>query len=307
MNILHLKYAAEIESTGSINKAAQSLYIAQPNLSRGIKELESTLGITIFKRTSKGMVPTAEGEEFLCYAKKILSQIDEVEELYTGSKKTCQRFSISVPRASYITEAFAKFSNKIDNSKSVEMLYMETNAMCTVNNVASSDYNLGIVRYAALRDSQFQDMFEEKGFECELITEFIHVLVMNMNHPLADKEEIAYADLENYIEVAQGDPFVPSLSASAVIKEEMPKDFYKRIFVFDCGSQFELLSTNSNVFAWVSPIPQSLLDKYSLVQKKCIDSNRIYRDVLIRKKDYRLSGLDNDFITELCNSKRKNM
>ncbi|MGN0579081.1 MAG: LysR family transcriptional regulator, partial [Ruminiclostridium sp.] len=297
MNLLHLKYAAEIELTGSINKAARNLYIAQPNLSRGIKELESTLGITIFKRTSKGMVPTAEGLEFLRYAKEILSKIDEVEELYRNGKKISQKFSISVPRASYITEAFAQFSNKIDRSKPVEMLYMETNAMRTVSNVASSDYNLGIVRYAATRDSQFQDMFEENGLVSELITEFIHVLVMNKNNPLADKKEIAYADLENYIEVAQGDPFVPSLSASAVIKEEVSNDFCKRIFVFDHGSQFELLSANSNVFAWVSPIPQAILDKYSLVQKKCIDSSRIYRDVLIHKKDYRLSELDNDFIT----------
>ncbi|MGN0617507.1 MAG: LysR family transcriptional regulator, partial [Ruminiclostridium sp.] len=139
MNLLHLKYAAEIELTGSINKAAKSLYIAQPNLSRGIKELESTLGITIFKRTSKGMVPTAEGEEFLRYAKEILSQIDEVEELYKNGKKISLKFSISVPRASYITEAFAQFSNKIESSKPVEIFYMETNAMRTVSNVASAD------------------------------------------------------------------------------------------------------------------------------------------------------------------------
>ena len=62
MNILHLKYAAEIAKTGSLNKAAENLYMGQPNLSRAIKELESSLGITIFRRSSKGMVATPEGE-----------------------------------------------------------------------------------------------------------------------------------------------------------------------------------------------------------------------------------------------------
>mgnify|MGYP002574082408 CR=1 FL=1 len=55
MNIAHLKYAVEVEKTASITKAAENLFMGQPNLSRGIKELEETLGVKIFKRTSKGI------------------------------------------------------------------------------------------------------------------------------------------------------------------------------------------------------------------------------------------------------------
>ena len=43
MNILHLKYAVEIAKTGSLNKAAENLYMGQPNLSRAIKELEKAI------------------------------------------------------------------------------------------------------------------------------------------------------------------------------------------------------------------------------------------------------------------------
>ena len=45
MNLLHLKYAIEIEKTQSINKAAENLYMGQPNLSRAIKELERSMDI----------------------------------------------------------------------------------------------------------------------------------------------------------------------------------------------------------------------------------------------------------------------
>lgn len=86
MNILHLKYAVEVEKTHSINRAAENLFMAQPNLSRAIRELEESLGITIFRRTSKGISVTPQGEEFLQYAKKILAQIDEVESLYKNAK-----------------------------------------------------------------------------------------------------------------------------------------------------------------------------------------------------------------------------
>ena len=53
MNLSHLRYALEVERTGSINKAAQNLFMGQPNLSKAIKDLESEVGITIFKRNAK--------------------------------------------------------------------------------------------------------------------------------------------------------------------------------------------------------------------------------------------------------------
>ena len=46
MNILHMKYAVEVAKMGSLSKAADVLLIAQPNISRSIKELEADLGIT---------------------------------------------------------------------------------------------------------------------------------------------------------------------------------------------------------------------------------------------------------------------
>ena len=108
MNILHMKYAVEVAKLGSLNKAAETLLIAQPNISRSIKELEADLGITIFNRSAKGMDLTPEGEEFINYAQNILKQIDEVEMLYKQGAPNKQKFSISVPRACYISDAFAE-------------------------------------------------------------------------------------------------------------------------------------------------------------------------------------------------------
>ena len=62
MNILHLKYAVEVAKTKSISKAAENLYMGQPNLSRAIKELEESLGIIIFERNTKGITVTPDGE-----------------------------------------------------------------------------------------------------------------------------------------------------------------------------------------------------------------------------------------------------
>ena len=56
---------------------------------------------------------------------------------------------------------------------------------------------------------------------------------------------------------------------------------------------------------WVSPIPKSLLERYDLVQKECSENRKIYKDLLIYKNGYKLSNLDRQFITELCEAKRK--
>lgn len=304
MNLLHMRHALEVAKTGSLGKASEVLLIAAPNISRSIKELEADLGITIFDRTSKGMVLTSEGEEFVNSAKEILGQIDEMEKFYKSGSPKKQKFSISVPRASYIADAFAEFSKSLTKD-AAEIFYKETNSQRVIQNVLNHDYKLGIIRYAEKYDKYFKEMLEEKGITYELITEFTYSLIMSAENPLASKEEIYYDDLAGYIEIAHEDPYVPSMSLSKVIKEEQPSNIERRIVIFERGSQFELLAKNPKTFIWVSPVPKHLLERYELVQKQCMDNKKIYRDVLIYKSDYKLSDLDRQFITELCESKRK--
>ena len=304
MNILHLKYAVEVARLGSLNKASETLLIAQPNISRSIKDLEADLGITIFTRSAKGMVLTPEGEEFIQYAKSILKQIDDVELLYKQGAPKKQKFSISVPRACYISEAFAQFSNEIGGG-SAELFYKETNSQRAINNVLNNDYKLGIIRYAENYDRYFKEMLEEKGLEYELISEFSYILMMSRENPLAQKEIITFDDLPPYIEIAHADPYVPSLPLSRVVKDELPDNINRRIFIFERASQFDLLSENPETFMWVSPAPDKILDRYGLVQRHCIDNRKIYKDVLIYREGYRLSDLDKKFITALCNARRK--
>lgn len=304
MNILHMKYAVEVAKLGSLNKASESLLIAQPNISRSIKELEADLGISIFNRSAKGMELTAEGLEFIGYAKNILKQIDEVESLYKQGPNKKQRFSISVPRASYIADAFAEFSKSLGDGPT-ELFYKETNSGRTVNNVLNNDYKLGIIRYAENYAGFFKEMLDGKEIAYETIASFSYVLVMSRDNPLAKKEKITFGDLPPYIEIAHADPYVPSLPLSKVVKEELPDNISRRIFVFERASQFELLSENPETFMWVSPISQKLLDRYGLVQIECEDNKKIYKDVLIYRKGYKLSSLDKQFISELGEVKRK--
>ena len=304
LNLLHMKHALEVAKAGSLGKASESLLIAAPNISRSIRELESDLGITIFDRTQSGMKLTPEGEEFINFAKGIIGQIDEVERFYKEGSPKKQKFSISVPRACYISQAFAEFSKAISKD-AAEVFYKETNSQRTIRNLINHDYKLGIIRYAENYDMYFKSMLEEKGFRYELVTEFVYSLIISRDNPLAKKTDITFDDLTDYIEIAHADPYVPFMPLSKVVKEELPDNIYRRIFIFERASQFDLLSTNPETFMWVSPAPKKLLERYNLVLRKCSDNKKVYKDVLIYKDGYKLSELDRKFIDELIESKRK--
>lgn len=304
MNILHMKYAVEVAKAGSLSKASENLLIAQPNLSRSIKELEADLGIVIFDRTAKGMFVTPEGDEFINMAKGILSQIEQIEHYYKEGTVKKQKFSVSVPRACYISEAFAEFSLCL-NDDPAEIFYQETNSQGTIKNVLENSYDLGIIRYAENYDVYFKSLLEEKGLVYELLTEFSYRLIMNSQSSLLQKERICFSDLASHIEISHADPYVPSLPLSKVMKEELPNSTERKIFIFERASQFDLLSKNPETFMWVSLIPDSILERYGLVIKSCDENRKIYRDVLIYRKDHKLSSLDKQFITELIDAKRK--
>ena len=304
MNILHMKYAYEVAKVGSMGKAAETLLTAVPNISRAIKELESNLGITIFDRTTKGMILTPDGEEFINYAKSILHQIEHVEQMYKNNTQKKQSFSISVPRASYIAEAFTEFSKSIGDS-AIDIFYKETNSKKTIENIISHDYKLGIVRHPKKYDQIFKTILEDKGLDYELVSEFTYHLVVSANSSLAKLNNVSFDDLNDYIEISHGDPYMPLLPLNKTSQEEFNENIKRHIFIFDRASQFDLLSANSETFMWVSPVSQDILDRYNLVQIKCNENKKVYKDFLIFRKGYVLSNLDKEFITHLCECKRK--
>lgn len=305
MNLLHMKYAIAVAEVNSINKAAESLLVGAPALSRAIKELENSLGVSLFERSAKGMELTPDGEVFVQYARKALKQVDDIENLFKEGSLAKKQFSVSGPRATYISDAFARFSTRVDPTGDTELFYRETNASRIIKNVTGEDCRLGILRYNKQFTGYYESMMAEKDLVHEVITDFRYEVIMSKNSPLSRLENITYNDLMNYTEIAHADPYVPSLSFAEVKKAELPETGRSRIYVYERASQFELLSRNLNTYMWVSPLPESTLEWMGLVQKRVEQNQRVYQDVLVYKKDYRLSELDEMFIEELMASKRR--
>ena len=299
MNLTHLRYMVEVERHGSITKAAAALYMGQPNLSKAIKELEREFGVPIFRRSAKGVIPTEKGKEFLLHAKAILSQVEKMEQLSREDDRSVLEFSLLLPRASYISHAFTLFLNEVDAVERMNIKFKETNSMSAIDLVADCEYNLGIIRYPINYEAFFLSAIEEKGLKAREIWTYDYVLLMSAKSSLARAVEVRSAVLDDYIEILHGDNIVPNISQTFLRRDTQLGSSRRHIFVYERGSQFDILSTVPNSYMWVSPLPREVLRRYNLVQKPCADLVKRNRDLLIYQSNYRLSQTEKLFIDTL--------
>lgn len=301
MNTQYLSYALEVQKAGSITKAAQNLYMAQPNLSKAIKDLEENLGYAVFKRSAGGMEITENGKQFLKYADRIVKQLNEMDKIADHENEKKVSFRVSIPRGSYIANGIAEFVSELDHEKKIDISIHETNSMNTIDNVANRYYNLGIIRYQSIYEEYFLRYLGNNGLRYESIWEFEFVLIMSNRHKLAEKEVITPQDLEEYIEITHGDVTIPYLENKEAFDREPDKK--KVIYVYERGSQFDLLENVPTTYMWVSPVPDSYLERYKLVQRVCRKPDNRYKDVLIYRDDYLFTEYDKLFQKNLYASK----
>ena len=95
MTLTQLRYILTIADTGSMNEAAKELFIAQPSLSQAVRELEAEIGFELFKRSSRGVTLTPEGQEFLGYARQVAEQYELMESRYIKRKNVKKKFFLN--------------------------------------------------------------------------------------------------------------------------------------------------------------------------------------------------------------------
>jgi len=81
----HLRYFVKIVEAGSFSRAAATIFVAQPALSQQIAELEEQLGVSLLKRSARGVRPTAAGEVLYREASAILRQVEQLPSIVRSS------------------------------------------------------------------------------------------------------------------------------------------------------------------------------------------------------------------------------
>lgn len=284
MDFQHLKYLNAIERTGSITRAARELFMSQPNLSRAVKEVEHETGFPIFRRTSRGVEPTERGLPFLDYARKILSQMDEMESLYKTPRENVISMDVSVPAAACFAAALGDYLGGLPPKAPLSIHCRESTSLEAVSNVASGQSKFAIIRYNNLYRDYFDNALKNAQLTGEVLWEFCMCLLLGGEHPLVPCGQVPYHLLDGFTEIVYGDLELPALSFTKISFGAKMKEERRQIHVYDSGAQYHLLKSVPGAYMWSSPLPFGMTAAYGLVQKECPISDGMCSDVLIYRQ-----------------------
>ncbi len=206
MTLQQINYAITIAESGSLNKAAEILYIAQPSLTSSMQELERELGITIFNRSGRGVTLTADGIEFLQYAKQIYSQYETLIEKYENPQNLKKKFGVSTQHYSFAVKAFVELVKSFDTSH-YEFAIRETKTKDIISDVTSMKSEIGILYLSDFNRAAINKLLRTAGLEFHHLINCNAYVYLWSGHPLSKMKSIRFEELADYpcLSFEQGD------------------------------------------------------------------------------------------------------
>ena len=206
MTIQQLRYVIVICEEGSLNKASEQLYIAQPSLTSAVQELEKELGITIFNRSGRGVTPTNDGLEFIRYAREVLSQYDNLLEKYGEGGNLKKKFGISTQHYSFAVKSFVEMVKHFGTDE-YEFAIRETMTRNVIDDVAGGKSEIGILYLNDFNRKPLEKLLKSNSLTFTPLTECNAYVYLWKGHPLAGRASIKFDDLKEYpcLSFEQGD------------------------------------------------------------------------------------------------------
>lgn len=299
MTLQQIKYVIGIAETGSLNKAAEKLYVSQPSLTATIHDLEDELGITIFNRTGRGVTLTNDGTEFLTSARQLYIDYQTVMEKYGDNGKIKKKFGVSTQHYSFAVKSFVEMVKGF-NTNEYEFAIRETKTREVIEDVASLKSEIGILYLSDFNRKAITSILKSKELEFHHLIDCKAYVYIWKGHPLAKKKQISLSQLEDYpcLSFEQGD------GASFYFAEEIlsTEEYHRTIKANDRATILNLM-IGLNGYTLCSGIICEELNgsDYIAVPFKEEDEsiNRIMEIGFITRRGFNLSTIGNKYIEEV--------
>ena len=196
MTFQQLEYIVEISKCGSINKAAQKLFLSQSGISTAVRELEEELGIQFFVRSNRGVEFTQEGKEFLSYAVSLLEQKQRIESLYGEARNSSApvRFSVSTQRYPFTEDAFLRMLRRTADNRYVFSI-REAGMDAVIDDVYDHRADIGVIFLTELTEKIIRRLLDARDLDFHEIAAVSPCIYVRKGHPLANRDEVTEEDL----------------------------------------------------------------------------------------------------------------
>lgn len=224
MTLQQLLYALTISEKGSMNKAAEALFISQPSLTLAMKDLEKEIGITIFRRSSRGVELTNEGADFLIGARQIYQQYELLRDKYSGAEDIRKKFAVSSQHYSFVTKAFVETVKQYD-TRNFDFAIRETKTQDVISDVGKLRSEIGILFESEFNRKAISKMIRDNDLEFTKLIDCRAYVYMWKNHPLAGEESVSMSMLKDYpcLSFEQGDQSSLYLAEEILGETEYPR------------------------------------------------------------------------------------
>ena len=197
MTIQQLNYVITISEKGSLNKAAEVLYVTQPSLTSAVRELEKELGITLFNRGGKGVTLTNDGAEFIQYARQVVTQYDRLLEKYGKGGNLRKKFGISCQHYSFAVKSFVEMVKHFDTDE-YEFAIRETKTRDVIDDVTTGKSEVGILYLSDFNRKAIGKFLKGSQLEFHPLIKCEPYVYLWKGHPLAGKKSIRLEELRDY-------------------------------------------------------------------------------------------------------------
>ncbi|MGY4573572.1 LysR family transcriptional regulator [Bradyrhizobium pachyrhizi] len=210
MELRHLRYFVALGEELNFTRAAERLHIAQPPLSQQIRQLEDELGVTLLQRNSRPVRLTEAGELLLARARSLLANFEAaVADTRRVGRGQAGKLAIGFVGSAMFAGLPDIIGSYRDACPDVELVLDEMLAAEIAEALRRRRIDVGFARPALL---------PEAGLAQRLILEEPYVAALPRAHPLAERDDIALAELSDDAFVlypARPEPSVTGLIVAA--------------------------------------------------------------------------------------------
>ena len=193
MNLQQLAVFREIMSTGSMSAAARNLNRTQPAVSAALKALESSLGLQLFHREGRQLVPVPEARYLLAEATEILDRLSaarsNIEGMRNRVRGSLQIVAMPGPSAYLLPDFVSRFTH---GARDIRVTLSTRSSPQIVNLIAAQNFDVGFCDLG-LRDriagNLPDELFDSISITCDCIC------AVPIDHPLAKRSVISANDL----------------------------------------------------------------------------------------------------------------
>lgn len=196
LTLQQLRYFITVADEGSISAAADLLYVAQPTMSAAMKELEARVGRTLLVRSARGVALTADGAEFLGYARQVVEQVELLEQRYLGRPPSRRLLGVSTQHYSFAVDAFVRMV-QASGADEYEFSLRETRTEEIIEDVRTLRSEIGILYRNDFNRKVLDKLLRESRLVFHpLFLADPHIFISRSN-PLASRRRATLEDLED--------------------------------------------------------------------------------------------------------------